>query len=129
VQKQGEPLKFSTNRKTKRLSCHQPVQILVSQKETPRQYTVISGVITNVTQNGLFIKTRSKVEIGKLFFSYTDEKTNTTIYFDCDVLRTDLDGIAVTYNLLSDSDQENLNCRCNVNPVTTRKGRFLDYYF
>ena len=89
---------------------------------------MISGVITNATQQGFFIQTHSKVEKGNLFFTYKDEKSNVTLYFDCDILRTDHNGIAVSYNLLSDDARENVNCRHEENRWAIKKGRFLDYY-
>ena len=121
-------MKFSTNRKTKRLPCYQPIQMFVSQKNGTHPYTVIDGIITNATRQGLFIQTSSKIDKGKLFFTYRDVNSNTTLYFDCDVLRTDPNGIAVTYELLSDSFQEQANCPYQRNPFHARKGRFLDRY-
>ncbi len=119
-------MKFSTNRKTKRLPCFQPIQMFVSQKNGTRPYTVIDGVITNATRDGLFIRTASKIDNGRLFFSYKDIKSNTTLYFDCDVLRADPTGVAVTYTLLSDSDIEQVNSWYQWNPSPFNKGRFLD---
>jgi hypothetical protein len=111
-----------------RLPCYQPIQMLISQKNNTPSYKVIKAVITNATKHGLFIQTSSKIKKGKVFFSYKDEKSTDTLFFECDVLRTDLNGIAVTYHLQSDSDQEQANClyKRNLSPVS--KGRFFDCY-
>ena len=121
-------MKFSEDRRTRRLPCYQPIQIFVSQENGTRQCTVINGVITNVTKDGLFIQTSSKIDKGKLFFTYVDAKSNSTLYFDCDVIRTDRNGIAVTYNLLTDSDKVKTNCLNKEATSSVRKGRFLDCY-
>jgi hypothetical protein len=102
--------------------------MIVSQKNGTHPYTVIDGVITNATRDGLFIKTASKIDNDKLFFTYRDQKSKATLYFDCNVLRTDPNGIAVTYTLLSDSDQEQAACLYKWNPKSFNKGRFLDCY-
>jgi hypothetical protein len=102
--------------------------MFVSQKMGARPYTVIDGVITNATRDGLFIQTASKINKGKLFFTYKDVKTDNLLYFDCDVIRADPNGIAVTYTLLSNSDQNQATCLYKWNPTPFNKGRFLDCY-
>ena len=103
-------MNFSKNRKTKRLSCHQPIQMIVSQESYPQPNTLINGVILNATQRGFFIQTPSKIKKGKVFFSYNDLKSSSTLFFECNVLRTDPNGIAVTYTLLFDPYQTQANC-------------------
>ena len=110
------------------MPCSQPIQMFVAENNGTRPYTLIDGVITNATRHGLFIQTTSKIDNGKLFFTYKDVKSNATLYFDCDVLRTDSNGIAVTYTLLSDPDQEQANCIYKWNSNPFNKGRFLDCY-
>ncbi len=75
-------MKFSTNRKTMRLPCYQPIQMLISQKNNTSSYKVIKAVITNATKHGLFIQTSSKIEKDKVFFSYKDEKSTDTLFFN-----------------------------------------------
>lgn len=120
--------KFSTNRKTKRLPCYQPIQMLVAQKNAKHPYSMINGVITNATKQGFFIRTASKIDRGQLFFTYNDAKSNATLLFECEVLRTHLNGIAVSYTLLSDSDQGRTDCLYKKNPFPVSKGRFLNRF-
>jgi hypothetical protein len=102
--------------------------MIVSPKNGTHPYTVIDGIVTNATQNGLFIQTSSIIEKGKVYFSYKDARSNATLYFDCDVLRTDLNGIAVTYQLLSDSNQAHADGRYKWICASVSKGRLLDCY-
>ena len=121
-------MKFSTNRRTKRLPCYQPIQMFVLQQNCTPACMVINGIITNATKNGLFIQTSSKIENGKIFFNYKDAKSDSILYFECDVIRKDQNGIAVTYQLLTDSDQGQANCQDEEGFFQISKGRFLDCY-
>ena len=129
VKRIGDILEYSNNRQAKRYSCHQPIQMIVTQAGYPRPNTLINGVILNATKSGLYIQTPSEIKEGKVFFSYNDPKSSSTLLFECNVLRTDLNGIAVTYYVLSDPFTTEAYRRHDGNTSQVRKGRLLDLYF
>ncbi|MGA6926878.1 MAG: hypothetical protein WBY88_14415, partial [Desulfosarcina sp.] len=107
---------------------YQPIQMFVTQKNGKHPYSVINGIITNATKQGFFIHTASKIDKGNLFFTYKDATSNATLIFECEVLRTELNGIAVSYTLLSDSDHEQPDYLYEGNPLSISKGRFLNRF-
>lgn len=121
-------MNFTNNRQTKRFSCYQPVKLIVSQESRPQSITLINGVILNATKRGFFIQTPSKIEEGKVFFSYNDLNLSTTLFFECNVLRTDPNGIAVNYHILSYPYETQANRPYDGNTAIISKGRFLDRY-